>query len=195
MRAKDENGEFRDEEFDSFAWGRDYTEGSAWQSSFAVYHDIEGLNKLYDGRLSEKIDEFLSIPAYYSVGGYEKEIHEMSEMAAADFGQCAISNQPSFHIPFIYSELGDVEKTATLVERLSEEFDSTPEGYPGDEDNGSMSAWYVLSCLGLYQMCPSRPEFTMSLPLFKRITVKLANGKELKIDKEKLTASKMRNNG
>lgn len=193
MRAKDENGDFRDEEFDSFAWGRDYTEGSAWQSSFAVYHDIEGLNRLYDGRLSEKIDELLSTPAYYSVGGYEKEIHEMSEMAAADFGQCAISNQPSFHIPFIYSELGDVEKTATLVERLLEEFDATPEGYPGDEDNGSMSAWYVLSCMGLYQICPSRPDFTTSLPLFGKIKVKLANGKELKIDKEKLTASKMRN--
>ena len=193
MRGKDENGNFRDEDFDCFAWGRDYTEGSAWQSSFAVYHDIEGLDRLYGGALAEKIDELVSSPAYYSVGGYEKEIHEMSEMAAADLGQCAISNQPSFHIPYIYSELGNIEKTAALVERLAKEFNSTAEGYPGDEDNGSMSAWYVLSCMGLYQMCPSRPDFTMSLPLLDEMTVKLANGKELNINRASLNPSKMKN--
>lgn len=193
MRAKDENGNFRDEAFDCYAWGRDYTEGSAWHSSFAVYHDIKGLDKLYGGRLSEKIDELVNAPAYYSVGGYGKEIHEMSEMAAADLGQCAISNQPSFHIPFIYSELGDVGKTAALVKRLSKEFSATPKGYPGDEDNGSMSAWYVLACLGLYQMCPSRAEFTMSLPLLEKITVRLSNGNLLKISKEKADADKTKN--
>lgn len=193
MRAKDENGNFRDEEFDCFAWGRDYTEGSAWQTSFAVYHDIKGLNQLYGGKLSEKIDQLVAAPAYYSVGGYGKEIHEMSEMADADIGQCAISNQPSFHIPYIYSELGEIQKTADLVTRLAELFHATAEGYPGDEDNGSMSAWYVLSCLGFYQMCPSRPEFTMSLPLFDQITVRLANGNLLKINRNELHPEKMKN--
>ena len=193
MRAKDEDGAFRDEEFDCFAWGRDYTEGSAWQSSFAVYHDIEGLDRLYGGGLPEKIDELVNAPEYYSVGGYGKEIHEMSEMAAAELGQCAISNQPSFHIPFIYSELGNIEKTAELVERLAKEFNSCVEGYPGDEDNGSMSAWYVLVCLGFYQMCPSRPDFTMSLPLFEKIKVKLASGRILNISRDRLTPSKMKN--
>lgn len=193
MRAKDENGSFRDEKFDPFAWGRDYTEGSAWQSSFAVQHDMMGLNELYNGRLAEKIDELVSAPPIYSVGGYGFEIHEMSELADANLGQCAISNQPFFHVPYIYSELGNVAKTAALVERLSQTFSATEEGYPGDEDNGSMSAWYVLSSLGFYQMCPSRADFTMSLPLFDRITVKLANGNTLKIEKGKLNASKMKN--
>ena len=158
-----------------------------------MYHDIKGLDRLYDGKLSEKIDELVSSPTYYAVGGYGSEIHEMSEMADANIGQCAISNQPSFHIPYIYSELGDVEKTAELVERLAEEFSATPEGYPGDEDNGSMSAWYVLSCLGLYQICPSRPDFTMSVPLFESITVKLANGNLFKINREKSDPQKMKN--
>ena len=117
----------------------------------------------------------------------------MSEMASACIGQCAISNQPSFHIPYIYSELGDTQKTAELVERLAKEFNSGAEGYPGDEDNGSMSAWYVLSCMGFYQMCPSRPDFTMSLPLFDEMTVKLANGKELNINRSHLNVSKMKN--
>jgi putative alpha-1,2-mannosidase len=87
---------------------------------------------------------------------------------------------------------GNVAKTAALVERLCKEFSATEEGYPGDEDNGSMSACYVLSALGLYQMCPSRPDFTMSLPLFGQMTVKLANGKALTIDKNKLDPNKMK---
>ena len=193
MRGKDENGCFREEDFDCYAWGRDYTEGSAWQSSFAVPHDIKGLDTLYCGHLSEKIDALVSAPPIYSVGGYGFEIHEMSEMAAGDCGQCAISNQPSFHIPYIYSELGDVAKTAALVERLSHSFRATEDGYPGDEDNGSMSAWYVLSAMGLYQMCPSRPDFTTSLPLFDKMTVKLANGKTLVIEKDKLDPVQMKN--
>ena len=193
MRAKDENGAFRDEIFDSFAWGRDYTEGSAWQNSFAVYHDIVGLNELYGGKLDKKIDELFATPAFYSVLGYGTEIHEMSEMAVVDFGQCAISNQPSFHIPYIYSELGDVRKTAEWVEKLSTAFTPTEDGYPGDEDNGTTSAWYVLSSLGMYQMCPSRPDFTMSLPLFDKIKVKLANGNVLNIDKSALCPEKMKN--
>ena len=193
MRAKDENGNFRNEEFDSFAWGRDYTEGSAWQSSFAVHHDIKGLDALYGGKLAEKIDELVEAPPIYSVGGYGFEIHEMSEMADADLGQCAISNQPFFHVPYIYSELGNIQKTADLVKKLSRAFSATEEGYPGDEDNGSMSAWYVLSSLGFYQMCPSRPDFTMSLPLFDHMTVTLANGKVLKINRDDLNPSKMKN--
>lgn len=193
MRGKDEKGNFRDEEFDCYAWGRDYTEGSAWQSSFAVYHDIAGLNELYDGKLAEKIDEAVAAPAYFSIGGYDGEIHEMSEMAAAVYGQCAISNQPSFHIPYIYSELGDVSKTAALVERLSGAFRNTADGFPGDEDNGTMAAWFILSCLGFYQMCPSRPDFTMSLPLFDKITVKLANGRTLTIEKSEMKPENMKN--
>lgn len=193
MRGKDEKGNFRDETFDCYAWGRDYTEGSAWQSSFAVYHDIAGLNELYGGKLADKIDEAVAAPRYFTIGGYEGEIHEMSEMADAGYGQCAISNQPSFHIPYIYSELGDVAKTAALVERLSGAFRNTTEGFPGDEDNGTMASWFILSCLGFYQMCPSRPDFTMSLPLFDKITVKLANGKILTIVKSELNPADMKN--
>lgn len=193
MRGKDEKGNFREEDFDPYAWGRDYTEGSAWQSSFAVYHDIAGLNELYGGKLAAKIDEAVAAPAYYSIGGYAGEIHEMSEMAAADFGQCAISNQPSFHMPYIYSELGDVGKTAALCERLAGAFRNAPDGFPGDEDNGTMAAWFILTCLGMYQMCPSRPDFTMSLPLFDRITVRLANGRTLRIEKSALRPEEMRN--
>ena len=191
MRGKNKKGEFRPS-FDSYDWGTDYTEGSAWQSSFAVYHDIAGLDNLYGGKLTQKIDELMTGRAYYNVGGYGKEIHEMSEMA--DEGSlCAVSNQPSFHIPYIYSELGDVKKTAKYVEKFSRLFHNTFEGFPGDEDNGSMSSWYMLACLGFYQMSPSRADFTMSVPLVKRATVKLANGNVLVIEREKFRPERMKN--
>lgn len=191
MRGKDENGAFRNEDFDPYAWGRDYTEGSAWQNSFGVYHDINGLNELYNGKLTEKIDELMRTPPIYHVGSYGKVIHEMLEMVAGNYGQCAISNQPSFHIPFIYSELGDVERTAYHVERLSKLYSSGIEGYPGDEDNGSASAWYLLAALGLYQMAPSRPDFTVSLPLFDLISIKLRNGNTLNIERDKYDFKKI----
>ncbi|MBO5070731.1 MAG: GH92 family glycosyl hydrolase [Roseburia sp.] len=157
MRAKDRQGAFR-EPFDPFAWGGDYTEGSAWQTLFAVPHDLSGLAKLMGGNenLLEKLDELFATPPYYRVGGYGVEIHEMTEMAEDDFGQCAISNQPSFHLPYIYACFGKTEKTIYWVDRICREtFSDKPDGFPGDEDNGTTAAWYILSCLGLYPMCPA----------------------------------------
>lgn len=193
MRPKDESGNFRDEPFDPYAWGRDYTEGGAWQSSFGVYHDIKGLDALYGGKLADKMDELMVTEPIYTlaVPGYGRAIHEMAEMYECRYGQCAISNQPSFHIPFIYSELGLPEKTSEHTEGLARLFSATPEGYPGDEDNGTTSAWYLLSAMGLYQMSPSTPIFQTALPLFDKMTVCLANGKTLVINKADYDLTKM----
>lgn len=161
MRGRDKAGKMA-EFFDPCAWGGEYTEGSAWQNSFAVPHDIEGLSELYGGKkaLSAKLDELFATPPRYRVFGYNGEIHEMTEMAEVDFGQMAISNQPSFHIPFIYAALGEVEKTEYWVERLTREaFSSADDGYPGDEDNGTTSAWYILAVLGIYRLCPGKSEW------------------------------------
>ncbi|MDY6017556.1 MAG: GH92 family glycosyl hydrolase [Oscillospiraceae bacterium] len=182
MRAKNKKGEFRPD-FTPFGWGRDYTEGSAWQTSFAVPHDIEGLAELYGGRekLIEKIDELFAAPPEYEVIGYGSEIHEMTEMAAVDFGQCAISNQPSFHIPYIYSALGDVEKTAYWVKKLCDNaFSYENDGFPGDEDNGTTAAWFIFSVLGLYPFCPGKPEFVKGL---KQVDKAFIGEKELDINR------------
>lgn len=182
MRPKNSKGEFRPD-FSPIAWGRDYTEGSAWQNSFAVPHDIEGLADAFGGKdkLIEKIDElFATAPDYISVG-YDCEIHEITEMAAADFGQCAISNQPSFHIPYIYSALGNVEKTAYWVERLCKEaFSCEDDGFPGDEDNGTMAIWYIFGILGFYPFCPGKPEFVKGK---KQVKKSYILGKEFDADK------------
>ncbi|MBQ6897503.1 MAG: glycoside hydrolase family 92 protein, partial [Clostridia bacterium] len=188
MRPKFEDGSFRPG-FCPVAWGRDYTEGSAWQNSFAVPHDMEGLASLYGGReeLLKKIDELFATPPVYENAGYGCEIHEMTEMAAADFGQCAISNQPSFHLPYIYSEMGDVDRTSYWVEKMCNEvFSFEDDGFPGDEDNGSMALWYVFSTIGIYPFCPGKNEFVRTKRLAK--SVKLL-GKEF--DADKFTGNKI----
>jgi predicted alpha-1,2-mannosidase len=168
MRAKDINGNFI-EPFDPYCWGRDYTEGSAWQTTFAVQHDLDGLAELFGGKdnLMAKLDELFGQKPFYRVGGYGGEIHEMTEMAAADFGQCAISNQPSFHLPYIYAHFGEYAKTQYWVERMcNEAFSYADDGFPGDEDNGSMAAWYILSRLGMYPLCPADDYFVKINPSF-----------------------------
>ena len=174
LRGKDAEGKFKPN-FNPFDWGGDYCEGSAWQNGFAVYHDLEGFSALYGGKeqLCRKLDELFAAPPVFRTGGYGEEIHEMSEMASVDFGQCAISNQPSFHLPWIYSALGERKKTEYWVEKLvNEAFACTEEGFPGDEDNGTMAAWYVFACLGYYPLCPAKNEFVLSKPLFEHITIK-----------------------
>ena len=181
MRPRFENGAFRPD-FSPVAWGRDYTEGSAWQNSFAVPHDIEGLAALYGGKdaFLKKIDELFATPPVYENAGYDCEIHEMTEMAAVDFGQCAISNQPSFHIPYIYSALGEVDKTAGWVEKMCGAlFSDDIDGFPGDEDNGSMALWYVFSCIGIYPFCPGKNEFVRTKKLVRSVRIL---GKEFNAD-------------
>jgi len=152
----------RKSNFNPTDWGDEYTEGSAWQCAFGVYHDIDGLADLYGGAdgLERKLDELFATPPQYYADHYGMEIHEMTEMAAVDFGQCAISNQPSYHIPYLYAAIGKQEKTDHWVGKIINElFSAEADGFPGDEDNGTMAAWYVLSCIGVYQICPGKTEY------------------------------------
>ena len=115
----------------------------------------------------------------------------MTEMAAADFGQCAISNQPSFHLPYLYSAIGNINKTAVHVRRmLKEGFNEN--FFPGDEDNGSMSAWYILGMLGFYPVCPGSGGYVLGISNAQRITVKLGSGNILNIINETYGSSDFR---
>lgn len=186
IRGLREDGS-RSEQFSPFSWGGEYCEGSAWQNSFAVYHDVEGLVELYGGKQKfvEKLDELFATPPIYEIGTYPTEIHEMTEMSNADFGQCAISNQPSFHIPYLYSAVGVPYKTAYWVNRIvNEAFNSDEKGFPGDEDNGSMSAWYIFSVLGFYPLCPGKAEYVTGVCNAEAVKVSLGNGRTLRIENE-----------
>jgi predicted alpha-1,2-mannosidase len=182
LRSKDREGNFT-EEFSPIAWGGDYTEASAIQTTLSPAHDVEGLCELYGGRegLLEYLDRLFDTPPVYEVGGYGRVIHEMEEMAACDLGQFAVSNQPSFHIPYFYSYLGEGEKCDKWVAKATDlYFSSAPDGFPGDEDNGSMSSWYIFSTLGFYPFCPGKAEYTLVKPKFKNPKIM---GKTLKLKK------------
>ncbi|MEY8445614.1 GH92 family glycosyl hydrolase [Enterococcus ratti] len=183
MRSKDINGAFRTP-FSSTKWGQDYAEGSAWQSSFAVYHDFAGLINAYGGatKFEEKLIELCNQAPVFEVDGYGFEIHEMSEMAAIEFGQVAISNQPSFHYPYLFSYIGKPEMAQPLIKQLlTQAFDDTFTGYPGDEDNGSMAGWYIFNSLGFYPVTPGSGEYVIGMPLFDKVTLTLSSGKNLTI--------------
>ena len=174
FRAKKTDGKFK-EPFNQFYWGGEYTEGGPWQSSFAVLHDIEGLANMHGGKaaLVKKLEELFSTPPKYCVGGYGFEIHEMTEMAAVDFGQCAISNQPSFSIPWMFAALDRADLTEFWTEKLVREaFSWKEDGFPGDEDNGTTSAWYIFAVLGMYPICPGKPKYIKSKQLVDNILIK-----------------------
>ena len=176
MRARDVNGNFRPD-FSPYSWGRDYAECSAIQASLGVLHDISGLSQLMGGK--EAFSDYLlkacqSLPLFKTTG-YGYEIHEMSEMATAPFGQLAISNQPSFHIPYLFRYSNYPQYTSLLIKTLRQKaFRAGLDAYPGDEDNGSLSAWYVWSALGLYPTCPGKASYDLGIPLFDHLRVYLA---------------------
>lgn len=179
------------ERFSPTMWGFEFCEGGAWQNGFAVFHDVDGLADLYGGKegFAAKLDELFATPPVYETGTYYTEIHEMTEMALADFGQCAISNQPSFHLPYLYSMIGYPEKTAHWVNRIvNEGFNGDLDGFPGDEDNGSMSAWYVFATLGFYPVCPGDAEYITGVCNAESVEVDLFNGRTLRIENKLMDA-------
>lgn len=183
MRAKDQNGQFRPD-FNDTSWGRDYAEGSAWQNGFAVFQDFQGLIDAYGSkdRFFDKITELCNKAPDFDVLGYGFEIHEMSEMAAIDFGQVAISNQPSFHIPYLFNYVGQPASSQVVIKQIvTNLFNSGFNGYPGDEDNGSMAGWYVFSSIGFYPVSPGSNEYVLGIPLFDQVTIELPNGKQMQI--------------
>jgi len=185
MVPKDKNGNFKND-FNDLDWGEGFTEGSAWQNSFNVYQDIPGLINLYGSKdkFIQKLIELVNQSPIYNVGSYGQVIHEMREMSAQPFGQLAISNQPSFHIPYLFALAGKPHYTELLVKQLLSSFNLSFKGYPGDEDNGSMSSWYIWSTLGLYPAASGSGKYIFGIPSFDFVSIKLPNEKRLDLQTE-----------
>lgn len=185
MVPKTKQGNFINN-FDDHDWGKGFTEGSSWQNSFNVFQDIPGLIKLYGSKQKflAKLVELVNQSPLYNIGSYGQVIHEMREMAAQPFGQLAISNQPSFHIPYLFALAGKPHYTELIIKQMLSAFNSSAEGYPGDEDNGSMSSWYLWSALGLYPEAAGKSSYVFGIPLFDLVTIKLENGKQLSLSTE-----------
>jgi putative alpha-1,2-mannosidase len=116
----------------------------------------------------------------FHVGSYGVEIHEMSEMAAVDFGQYAHSNQPVHNVLYMFSAAGRRDRTQYWVHRVLNALYS-PDNFAGDEDTGAMSAWYILSSLGLFALCPGKPEWVLGAPLFPSAEIRFPEGRSLRI--------------
>ena len=109
----------------------------------------------------------------------EKRLDEFFVRLDAGYGDewFASGNEPSFHIPWVYNWLGRPDKTSKVINRiLNEQYTSAPDGLPGNDDLGTMGAWYVFACTGLYPMIPGVGGFTLSTPVFDKVVIHLKHG-------------------
>ncbi len=177
MRGVD-NGKFREpfNPFHSSHRNDDYTEGNAWQYTWLVPHDVPGLIKLFGGKrpFVTKLDSLFTISG------------DLGENASPDIsgliGQYAHGNEPSHHILYMYNYVGQHDKTAEKVrEVLKTMYHNDFDGLSGNEDVGQMSAWYILSSLGIYQVEPAGGQYMFGSPLFDKAVVNVGKDKTFTI--------------
>lgn len=183
MRGRKLDGSWAD--FDAFEWGGPYCEGNAWHYNWSVFHDVQGLIDLTGGdeRFVAKIDSVFALPGIVKYGTYGTKIHEMLEMELAKMGQYAQGNQPIQHMIYLYSYAGQPWKTQYWIRQVMDRlYNSSENGYPGDEDQGGMSSWYVLSALGIYSVCPGTDEYVLGSPKFRKTTITMEDGKKFVIE-------------
>lgn len=174
FRPKREDGNW-ETPFNPIEVGRAYTEATAWQYRFFVPHDVNGMIQLFGGmtKFTAALDSIFTVTS--QVDGDLVDITGL-------IGQYVHGNEPSHHIAYLYDYVGQPWKTQKMTRRLLDEmYHPTPEGIIGNEDCGQMSAWYILSALGFYSVCPGSGEFALTTPLFEKAVIALANGKQLTI--------------
>jgi predicted alpha-1,2-mannosidase len=170
------------EEFDPLAWGGDFTETDGWTFAFHAPHDPEGLAGLQGGRemLRGRLEQYLDTPERADRRGtYDTTIHEMVEARAVRMGQFGFSNQPAHHIPFLFHHVGAPEEASRIVREVQRRLfvgEQIGQGYPGDEDNGEMSAWWLLTALGLYPLQLATGRYHLVAPLFGTAHVRPLGG-------------------
>ncbi len=161
----------------------DYCEGNAWQWTFFVPHDVNGLSEMFGEKeiLLRRLDSL-----------FTKNSTITGEMVSGDIsgmiGQYAHGNEPSHHIAYMYNHLGVPRKTQYYVNKiLTSLYDTTPDGICGNEDTGQMSAWYIFSSLGFYPMDPVSGKYELGAPLFKSACIKMPSGKKFTVKAKNLS--------
>jgi predicted alpha-1,2-mannosidase len=179
MRPKKNGG--WDKPFDPREVNNNFTEGNSWQYSFFVAQDISGMIEAYDGpeKFEAKLDEMFNSESK-TTGREQVDVTGL-------IGQYAHGNEPSHHMAYLYNYIGKPEKTKEKVHYILNEFyKNTPDGLIGNEDCGQMSAWYVLSSMGIYAVSPGKisPSWSTTEPYFKNIKVNFENKTSKIITKE-----------
>ncbi len=156
---------------------RDYTESNAWQTTFFVQHDAKGYIETFGGRdaFTKKLDAlFTAAP-----GVTNEEVVDMSGY----IGQYVHGNEPSHAILFLYTYAGQPWKTQQRVRQVLDTlYHNDFDGLSGNEDCGQMSAWFVMSAMGLYAVDPVSANYVLTAPLFDKISVDVGGGRELMIE-------------
>lgn len=153
-----------------------FTEANAWQYSLASPQDIEGLIQLLGNKkgLEDYLDSLFTAESA-TTGREQADITGL-------IGQYAHGNEPSHHMAWLYNFTDAPWKTQQRIHQiLTELYHDKPDGLSGNEDCGQMSAWYVMSAMGLYAVTPGRPEYHLAAPLFPCILIHLENGKQFEI--------------
>ena len=180
MRARVEG--FWHEPFEPAEVNNHYTEANAWQYSFFVPQDVEGLMRLHGGpeAFAQKLDALFAAPTT-TTGREQADITGL-------IGQYAHGNEPSHHMAYLYAFAGQPWKTPGMVRRIIEtQYGDGPDGLSGNEDCGQMSAWLVFSALGFYPVTPGSTEYVLASPLFSRASIHLENGRTFTIVARGLT--------
>ncbi len=194
FRSKNSNGQFV-EPFDPLhsehGFDGQYIEGTAWQHSFFVPHDLDGFAALHGGsaQLVAKLDALFNAPS-------ELRGENVSADVTGLIGQYAHGNEPSHHIIYMYTLLGQPEKAAHWLRVVADSMYKTgPDGLIGNDDCGQMSAWYIWTSLGFYPMNPAAGDYVFGYPLIESARLQLPNGKELQIQVKKKTKQPTRITG
>ncbi len=174
LRGKDSKGNFR-EEYSPYASTHradDYCEGNGWQYTWLVPHDVEGLVECFGGKEAfvHKLDSLFTVSSVLKGAEASPDITGL-------IGQYAHGNEPSHHTVYLYSVVGEPWKTADKVrEVLNILYYAEPDGLAGNEDVGQMSAWYVLSSLGFYEVEPASARYWFGSPLFDKAQIAVEGG-------------------
>lgn len=171
-----ENGRFIPD-FDPKQIDVNYTEGNGWHYGFYVPQDVEGFIELLGG------DKYLVAHLDECFNSTEETTGRNQVDVTGLIGQYAQGNEPSHHMAYLYNYAGEAWKTQELVRKiLTTLFTDKPDGICGNDDCGQMSAWYIMSALGFYPVCPGSNEYIIGSPLFSKAIINLENGKQFVVN-------------
>jgi predicted alpha-1,2-mannosidase len=171
MRAKSADGEWR-HPFRPDIQYTEYVETDAWQASFGVPHDVQGLISLYGGDAAfiAKLDSLFTAPSYVASLPGPQPFHPNPDITGM-IGQNAQGNEPSNHHPYLYAFAGAPWKTQYWVRKVSALYNNTPAGIPGNDDCGQLASWFVFAVLGFYPVNAANGVYVIGSPLMNRVVI------------------------
>jgi predicted alpha-1,2-mannosidase len=177
MRGKDSQGKwhspFNAHFYDETAGVNDFTEGTSWQYSWYVPHDVPGLITLMGGKdqFAQKLDALFT----FKEANQSKGVSDIQ----GRIGEYWHGNEPSHHVIYLYSYVGQPWKaTERLHEVVTTQYGNKPNSLSGNDDCGQMSAWYIFTCLGFYPVCPGSDYYVIGAPQLNKAVLNLSNGKK-----------------